>query len=211
MPRSESEIRLTFAAWMAGSHAEGLAVLEVAAVDGLALVPSLAAIYRLFEGGRKRVGPGFQALDDLLRSDPTTVVDLDHPLVQGEVRRLNVLHRELQRKCLSATLLSLPVAPRAAFVLIDILGLRHEHVAEILGNANNTRTAYLRAERQLGGYLESRCEHMDPKNLCHCATRLGLALDRGFIDWPERPTSDAPLDGQRRVHVRDLFAALPPP
>ena len=209
---SHDSVPMMFATWMTGSRAAAAAAIDAAGAEGLDLVPALAALYQYFDAHRQRADPGFGELDDLLRSDSTTTVDLDHPLVRGQVRRLYVLQRELQRQCLSATLLALPVGRRAAFILIGILDVSLEHATAIMGSPHAASVALSRGERQLETYLESRCEHMDPDNLCHCSTRLGIALERHFVDWPEDNTlPGAPLVGQRRKMVRDLFATLPPP
>lgn len=211
-PITPDSVPLMFATWMTGSRVGGAAAIEATGAGGLDLVPALTALYQHFSARRQRADPGFGALDDLLRSDPTTTVDLDHPLVRGRVRRLYVLQRELQRKCLSATLMALPAAPRAAFILIAILGLSLEHATAIMGSPTAAPVALSRGERQLEGYLKSRCEHMNPNNLCRCANRLGIALERHFVDWPEHHALPSePLAGQHRGWVRDLFAALPPP
>src|SRR5687768_12293740 len=45
----------------------------------------------------------FSELDDILRTNTTIPVDLDHPLVQGDTHRLEVLLSELRRTCLLTT------------------------------------------------------------------------------------------------------------
>lgn len=60
-----------------------------------------------------------------------------------------------------------------------------------------------RGRRDLEGYLGARWEHMDPGNACHCAARLGNALDR-LVRWPEHPRP-----GQTYRQVRDLYGRLP--
>ncbi len=67
-----------------------------------------------------------------------------------------------------------------------------------------------RGRRDLEGYLGARCEHMDPGNACRCAARLGNALDRGLVHWPEHQEHDAAsLPGQTYRQVLDLYASLP--
>lgn len=210
-PSPAPSVVARFAAWMTGSRAGGQAVLEAVSAEGGDESSRLASVLEVFVR-RRRKGPGREDLDAVLRSDPTAVVDLEHPLVRGDVRRLNVLQRELQRTCLTTTLLNLPAAPRAAFILLEILGLPRELVAEIMGSAEALKTAHLRALRELDAYLGPRCEHMDPENPCHCATRLGVALDRGFVGWPERDDlASTPLEVRRHADVRALFTALPLP
>ena len=51
---------------------------------------------------------------------------------------------------------------------------------------------------------------MDPGNACHCTARLGNALDRGRVRWPEHHEHDAaPLTAQTYSRVQDLYASLP--
>lgn len=209
---SDQPLTTTFATWLTGSKAAGLALCRDATATGDGVTAQLAAVLHVFsERRRKTTARG--DLDGVLRSDPTAVVDLHHPLIRGDVRRLHVLQRELQRACLTATLLTLPPAPRAAFILLEILGLAFDQAAEVVGSVEALRTAHGRALRELDAYLGPRCEHADPKNFCHCATRLGVALERGFIGWPDRDdlASEGPLLAQRGREVPDLFAHLPPP
>jgi len=51
---------------------------------------------------------------------------------------------------------------------------------------------------------------MDPGNACRCAARLGNALDRGLVRWPEPHEHDAAsMQGQTFRKVPDLYASLP--
>lgn len=208
----EHRVALTFAAWMTGSQSRAAAEVEAAAAtDPAGLVPLLAAIVRsLTRQQRRETAIDRRGLDDLLRSDPTVAVGLEHPLVSGEPRRLRVLQAELRRVCLSTTLRTLPVAPRAAFVLLEILGFPFEQVAAVFGTPGAVETAHSRAVRQLEDYLGARCEHFDPLNACHCAARLGIALERGFVSAPTHDdVADAPV-GRTRT-VGQLYATLPAP
>src|SRR5262249_37299470 len=42
-----------------------------------------------------------------------------------------------------------------------------------------------RARKKIGDYLAPRCEHIDPRNPCHCPSRIGIALAKGFIAPPQ--------------------------
>lgn len=214
-PLSAHPLAMTFAAWLAGSAARGLALICAAAAAGGDVTAQLAAVLDVHRGPRnprRRMAAGVD-LDGVLRSDSTVAVEMDHPLIRGDVRRLRVLQHELQRACLTATLTVLPPTPRAAFILLDILGLPFDQAAEVVGGVEALRTAHRRARSELDAYLGPRCEHVDPKNVCHCATRLGVALRHGFIGWPDRDdlASDGPLVALRGRKVPELFAGLSPP
>lgn len=80
---------------------------------------------------------------------------------------------------------NLPPGRRAAFILLHVMGLSPERVAEVCkSNVSALRVLEGRARKVLDGYLTTRCEHLDPGNPCHCAPRLGGALERGFVTWP---------------------------
>jgi hypothetical protein len=148
-------------------------------------------------------------LDDLLRLDTTVPVDLEHPLLQGDARRLAVLLAELQRTCLMATVRGIPSARRAVFILRHVLGLPLAICANILVSTESAvRVLELRARQAIDKYLSPRCEHLDRHNPCHCAARLGGALDRSFVSWP---TYAEFVDQPPRLHtsVESLYAALP--
>lgn len=200
-----------FAAWMAGSAEGGRAALEEAAAPpGVDREALLAAVFRVFRDRKIKA----EDLDDVLRSDTTVAVELEHPLIRGDVRRLYVLQRELQRACLTATLGRLSAGRRAAFILTRILGFTHAAAAAILDSTEGgIQTAVGRAERELEMYLGPRCEHLDPRNFCRCAPRLGGAIHRGFVGWPERDdlASDGPLVSQGHRDVATLYASLPAP
>lgn len=149
-------------------------------------------------------------LDDILRLDTTVPVDLDHPLVQGDARRLGILLRELQRTCLMTTLRGLPATRRAAFILRHVLGLSLAASAVILSSSEAAvRVSDARACKALETYLFPRCEHLHRLNPCHCAARLGGALEKSFIAWPVHgefvgSTTPGPHPG-----VEALYATLP--
>lgn len=206
----EHPLVVQFAAWMTGSQEAGAAARRAAGPVVADLTARLAALVRFFMKHRGRHSDIDEALG---RYDPTAVLDLDHPLLRGDERRLHVLQRELQRTCLTSTLLNVPAGPRAAFVLREILGLPFEQTAQIFTSAEAARTNYQRSLRELEAYLAPMCEHINPRNGCHCSRRLAGALERGFVRWTERSdlTDDSPLESQGHRNVRDLFASLPAP
>jgi len=122
-----------------------------------------------------------------------------------------VLLSELQRSCLRTTLRGLAPLRRAAFILRHVLGLSLERCVELCGSSPEAfLIAEGRARRALENYLGARCEHMDAKNPCHCAARLGNALECGLVGWPEHGehTGD-PFMPEPHREVTALFAALP--
>lgn len=152
----------------------------------------------------------FSELDDILRTNSTIPVDLEHPLVRGDVRRLNVLLAELQRSCLITTLRALAPERRAIFVLVHVLGLSIERCAEVCGTTPSAvRVTEGRGRRDLENYLGARCEHIDAANPCRCAARLGNALDRGLVDWPAHNEHDgATFAPEIHRQVGELYASL---
>lgn len=200
-----------FAVYMLGSREQAFA----AVCDATALHPGapeqwLAALVRPFLV-RSLPPNRFAELDDILRTNSTIPIDLSHPLVRGDLERMHVLLSELQRSCLLMALGGLTAERRAVFILRHVLGLSLETCVEICGSTAGAITAADgRGRRSLEGYLGARCEHLDPGNACHCAARLGNALDRGLVRWPEHHERDvAPLSGRTYRTVQDLYANLP--
>lgn len=202
-----------FAVYMLGSRDEAFA----AVCDATALHPGaperwLEALVRPF-----LVRPStprsnhFAELDDILRTNSTIPIDMSHPLVRGDVRRMNVLLSELRRSCLLSTLRGLTPERRAVFILRHVLGLSIETCAAICDTTVSAMTVSEgRGRRDLEGYLGARCEHMDPGNACRCAARLGNALDRGLVRWPENDEHHAaPISTQTYRQVQDLYGSLP--
>ena len=72
-----------------------------------------------------------------------------------------------------------------------------------------------RARKKIGDYLAPRCEHVDPRNPCHCPSRIGIALHKGFIAPPQTAqvqlrTPNRPFD--QEIKSRDattIFRTLP--
>ncbi|WP_434422183.1 hypothetical protein [Nannocystis pusilla] len=199
-----------FAVWMTGSREAGVAALREVQPSAQALCLRVAEVVRWFMARARRRLP--VDLDAILRQE-TAILDLDHPEIRGDVRRLYVLQRELQRACLTTTLLNLPAGPRAAFVLQELLGWPAEQVDAVFDTPVAARTNYLRAVRALTNYLGVRCEHVEPGNSCRCERRLPAALENGFLSWPDREdlAADAPLEGTRPRTIETLFADVPAP
>jgi len=120
----------------------------------------------------------FDELDATIRGDPTQsgVVDqLTDP-------QRNRLLWELKQGCLTAVVNCLPPGERVAFVMTEVLRQSGDQAAETLKiSAAALRVRVSRARKKISSYLAPRCEHVDPRNPCHCPSRLGVALTRGFI------------------------------
>lgn len=214
---SQFEQSYTFALYMIGSADEAVAVVR----DVMAQHPNepeawLQAVVATFMLKKKtpRVDR-FAELDDILRTYSTIPVDLNHPLVCGDIERLNCLLAELKRTCLLTTLRGLTVERRAVFILRHVLGLSAELCATVCGiTAAGIAVADVRGRQDLENYLSVRCEHLDAGNSCHCAARLGNALDRGLVRWSDRgrEVSRTGVGGMSRQifsTVSDLYASLP--
>lgn len=177
--------------------------------DSAAWLADLVA--RLISGEKTRRFDHFSELDDILRTNTTIPVDLGHPLVQGDARRLDVLLSELRRTCLITTLRSLAPERRAIFILLHVLGLPVEHCATICNTTPNAvRVADGRGRRELDNYLGARCEHLDPGNACHCVARLGNALEQGLVAWPRHNEHDGvPFTPEVHRDASQLYARQP--
>jgi hypothetical protein len=173
----------------------------------------IAALARGFHADRGRGERSrLERLDDVLRGDPTVPVTLSHPLVHKEIRRLLVLQWELKRTCLMAVVSALQPTPRLVFVLRAILGLDLERIAPICDLTDDAvKVAWNRASLHLDDYLGPRCQHIDAENLCRCETRLGVALQQGFIRYPDHADElpDTPVAGATHRDVVSLYTSLP--
>ena len=202
-----------FAVYMLGSREEAIG----AVCDAMAAQPQEPAAWlaglvaALIAAEKKRRVDHFAALDDILRTNTTIPVDLEHPLVQGDATRLAMLLSELQRTCLITTLRSLPAERRAFFILCHVLGLSIESCAAVCDTTiDGVNTTDRRARKSLDDYLGSRCEHLDPGNPCHCVARLGNALERGLVAWPDHNDHDgASLVPNVYREASLLYAGLP--
>ncbi len=203
----------TFAVHMLGAREQALALVQ----DVVKQHPDepeswLPALVQPFLTRRKGPRPDYFAeLDDILRTNTTIPVDLEHPLVRGEVRRLNILLAELKRTCLLTTLRGVTAERRAVFILRHVLGLSVEACAAACGTTINAiAVADARGRQDLERYLSLRCEHMDARNPCRCPARLGNALDRGLVSWPD-PLEAAgdPASERTFSRISDLYSSLP--
>lgn len=152
----------------------------------------------------RRRKKSFSELDNILRSDFTT----SDRLTTGPRHELLW---ELKRTCLARTLGCVNPSPRLAFIYCDVYGATIEDAAQVFEiRADAIRLRLTRARQVLSGYLESRCVHFDPDNVCTCTGRLGIALRKGFIS--ARPAHPAPAGSHRGQVARtpaELYARLP--
>jgi RNA polymerase sigma-70 factor (ECF subfamily) len=120
----------------------------------------------------------FDLLDETLRSEATrtdAVKSLTDP-------QRNFLLWELKQGCMTSVVNCLPHGERVAFTMAVILGYSEEDAAKSLGITTSAFKVRLsRARKKVSDYLAPRCEHVDPRNPCHCPSRLGVALSRGFL------------------------------
>lgn len=208
----ELDALFSFAVWMFGTRESAAAALLAVAHD----TPDggrddwLGRMWRARPAQRQRAtSVRLQALDSVLRDQMTMPVGLDHPLVRGEPRRLRVLRAEVERACLAAVVHALPPMPRAVFLMDALFEMGLAEIAGVLGvDVANAQAAHRKAERALDDYLGSRCEHLDRRNVCRCAGRVGVALERGFIRWPEHDEHGG-APGVRAPGLAALIAALP--
>lgn len=190
---SQLEPLYVFAVYMLGSREEAVGAvcdaMDAQPEDPETWLPGLVAT--LVAAEKKRRVDHFAELDDILRTNTTIPVDLTHPLVQGDAQRLAVLLSELQRTCLITTLRALPAERRAFFILRHVLGLSVESCAAVCNTTpNGINTTDGRARKSLDDYLGTRCEHLNAAHPCHCIDRLGNALERGLVAWPEHSDHD---------------------
>ena len=157
----------------------------------------------------------FELLDETLRSEATRT---------GEVASLTNPQREfllweLKQGCMTAVINCLPPGERVAFVLSSVLGLTDEEGARAIGiKPSAFKVRLSRARKKISDYLAPRCEHINPRNPCRCPSRIGIALEKGFIAPP--PQSEVSL--RRRLpffneeprtggDATGLFRTLPDP
>ena len=213
MTHPQIEPLYVFARWMLGSHeaafeAMCMAIEHAPGEDVMRQLSILVAELTATETTAKV--DRFDELDDILRSDSTVPIDLEHPLVRGDARRLEMLLLELQRTCLMTALRNLPAGRRATFILLYVMGLSLESIAAVCETSVSAlRMLEIRGRRALEGYLTTRCEHLDPGNPCHCAPRLGGALERGFVTWPAHNDFAEAGAPEHYSEVKTLYARLP--
>jgi len=211
-PTPQTEPLYVFAVWMLGSRDAALDHLRAALNEADPQTSALQALVaRLIAAEKPSRIDYFADLDDKLRTNFTIPVGLNHPLVQGDPRRLNILFWELQRRCLHTALQGLTPLRRAVFILRHVLGHSVESCVHLCKSTlDAVRTAEGRARRELEDYLGARCEHLYRGNSCHCTARLGNALECGLVGWPDHDDHDgSAFITKPRSDVAALYASLP--
>jgi RNA polymerase sigma-70 factor (ECF subfamily) len=155
----------------------------------------------------------FDLLDETLRSEATRT---------GEVASLTDPQREfllweLKQGCMTAVVNCLAPGERIAFVVSAVLGLSDDEAAGALRiRPSALKVRLSRARQKIGDYLAPRCGHVDPRNPCHCPSRIGVALRKGFIAPPARAEvalrPQIPFEeGQRQREAVAIYRDLPDP
>lgn len=155
----------------------------------------------------------FDLLDETLRSEATRTEEVTS--LQNPERDL--LLWQLKQGCMTAVVNCLAPGERIAFVASGILGLGEQEACAALGITPSALKVRLsRARKKIGDYLAPRCAHVDPRNPCHCPSRIGVALRKGFIAPPAR--SEVSLrklptfteEGRQREAIT-IYRTLPEP
>ena len=155
----------------------------------------------------------FDLLDETLRSDATRT----HEVSSLTTPEREFLLWELKQGCMTAVINCLSPGERVAFVMSSVMNKSDEESAKVLGiKVSAFKVRLSRARKKIGDYLAPRCEHVDPRNPCHCPSRIGIALAKGFIAPPQ--TSVVQLRSPQRpfdqeIKSRDstkIFQTLPP-
>ncbi len=156
----------------------------------------------------------FDLLDETLRSEATRTHEVSS-LSQPE---REFLLWELKQGCMTAVINCLSPGERVAFVMSSVMGKSDEHASKALGiKVSAFKVRLSRARKKIGDYLAPRCEHIDPRNPCHCPSRIGIALQKGFIAPPQTAivqlrAPQRPFD--QEIKSRDatqIFRTLPEP
>ncbi|HEY7956046.1 MAG: RNA polymerase sigma factor [Polyangia bacterium] len=154
----------------------------------------------------------FDLLDETLRSEATRTHEVSS-LSQPE---REFLLWELKQGCMTAVINCLSPGERVAFVMSSVMSKSDEQAAKALGiKVSAFKVRLSRARKKIGDYLAPRCEHIDPRNPCHCPSRIGIALQKGFIAPPQTAvvqlrTPQRPFD--QEIKSRDatnIFRTLP--
>ena len=153
----------------------------------------------------------FDLLDDTLRSDATRTTGVSS-LTSPE---REFLLWELKQGCMTAVINCLSPGERVAFVLSNVLGKSDEEAARTLGiKVSAYKVRMSRASQKIGDYLAPRCEHVAPRNPCHCPSRIGIALNKGFIAAPQGEVQlrapNRPFSGEiKSSDAAQIFRTLP--
>ena len=98
----------------------------------------------------------------------------------------------------------------------SVLQKNDDDAAKALGiKVSAFKVRLSRARKKIGDYLAPRCEHVDPRNPCHCPSRIGIALAKGFIAPPqssEVQLRHKPRPFDQEIKSRDavkIFNTLP--
>jgi RNA polymerase sigma-70 factor (ECF subfamily) len=154
----------------------------------------------------------FDLLDETLRSEATRTHEVSS-LSQPE---REYLLWELKQGCMTSVINCLSPGERVAFVMSSVMGKSDEQAAKALNiKVSAFKVRLSRARKKIGDYLAPRCEHVDPRNPCHCPSRIGIALQKGFIAPPQTAqvqlrTPKRPFD--QEIKSRDatnIFRTLP--
>src|SRR5260370_24599094 len=107
---------------------------------------------------------------------------------------------------------------RVAFVMSSVLGKTDDQAAKALGiKLSAFKVRLSRARKKIGDYLAPRCEHVDPRNPCHCPSRIGIALAKGFIAPPPQAVVQLRMPSRpfdQELKSRDavnIYRTLPQP
>jgi RNA polymerase sigma-70 factor (ECF subfamily) len=156
----------------------------------------------------------FDLLDETLRSEATRT----HEVASLSQPEREFLLWELKQGCMTAVINCLSSGERVAFVMAAVLSKSDEEAAKALGiKVSAFKVRLSRARKKVGDYLAPRCEHVDPRNPCRCPSRVGIALDKGFIAPPQTAVVQLrkplrPFD--QEIRSRDavkIFQTLPEP
>ena len=161
----------------------------------------------------------FDILDETLRSEATRT-DVVRSLSDPD---RDFLLWELKQGCMTSVINCLSPGERSAFVLANIMKLGDDEASKVLGITKSAYKVRLsRAQKKVTDYLAPRCEHVDPRNPCHCPSRLGVAMSRGFLPPPPNALAQirqpygrfgSSIDGED-APLRDVMAiyqSLPDP
>jgi DNA-directed RNA polymerase specialized sigma24 family protein len=165
---------------------------------------------------QKRLPPepevDFDLLDDTLRSEATRT----NGVSSMSMPEREYLLWELKQGCMTAVINCLSPGERAAFVMSSVLQKNDDDAAKALGiKVSAFKVRLSRARKKIGDYLAPRCEHVDPRNPCHCPSRIGIALAKGFIAPPqssEVQLRHKPRPFDQEIKSRDavkIFNTLP--
>ena len=118
-----------------------------------------------------------------------------------------LLARQARVKCLHSLTECLRAQERRVFCLAVTLGLPHRRVAEILEcSVAAVKTTLHRARKRWFGYMEDRCELLNPANPCSCRQWVRFGLAQGWISKQDVPAGAAPVAARTRAEVGKLKA-----